>query len=405
MTETIELPYGFHRKGLSKFLKDFGEVGRGNIIELKINPEPYYDIYCVLLVLNNLILRRSLGKGDFRIDTGNYNSYDYLFYNLTRTNERTEYRDRQVIYFSTAEEVYSIVEFVGDFVLRHPNNLNQLGFFSLKWALNEVMDNVINHSQSATGGLFLMSYTESDHKLRVAVSDMGIGIFNSLKSGTLDKKPKNEEEALRMSLEKGVTRDKSKGQGNGLFGLFSLITQNGGSLSMASGSRLLNFYNNETKLFKTWVHEIDYPSTIVNFEFVLTSKLDLHQIFPKTYSDDTVDWSIEKLENDEGKISIELTKMFRSGFGTRRSGKEMFNYVFSILKMNKKPVEIDFSDITLVSSSWADEFIGKLFAHLGPLTFGQLVRLKNLNDVIVPIMEHSVIQRLQTGNADESFDV
>lgn len=401
----IKLTRGFHQGDSYVFLKTLSKVPDSVDVEIIDEAEHFPNGQMLLTVVGRLIQRQKLGKGNFKINIDDTAPpFKSLMWNVLRNvngeHINVEFRDGQLIPFQSIEDVHRIVEELGEHILKQSTNLNNAGFFALKWVVNEILDNVINHSGTDFGGIFYAHYSAKDEKIRIGVVDFGIGVYNSLCSGTLTLKPKNDEDALRMCIEKGITRDKLNGQGNGLFGLFSIVVENNGTLRITSGRKSLGFRNHVFSVDNTWVVDRSYPTTTIYFELELSARLSLHRIFPKTYSDQEVDWSILSMENDNGSVSIKLVEKFLGGFGTRKSGQQMFNYIIKMIEFHRKPIEIDFEGISVVSSSWSDEFIGKLFVKLGPLTFGQLIRLKNLNDVIVPIMEHAIAQRIQVGLED-----
>ena len=98
-----------------------------------------------------------------------------------------------------------------------------------RWGTNEIMDNVIQHSDIKRG--FIMAQIQKSNKsVNICIFDYGIGIYKSLK-GT-ENNPKNAIDAIMLSVKEGVTRDKQIGQGNGLWGLFNMVAQNDGHLSI-----------------------------------------------------------------------------------------------------------------------------------------------------------------------------
>ena len=72
----------------------------------------------------------------------------------------------------------------------------------------------------------------------------------------------------------------------------------------------------------------------------------------------------------------------------------MRNEVWNIFQESKKAICIDFTGVSIVSSSFADEFVGKLLIKVGFLSFSQIFTLKNVNEVIAPILNRSVYQRI-----------
>jgi hypothetical protein len=57
---------------------------------------------------------------------------------------------------------------------------------------------------------------------------------------------------------------------------------------------------------------------------------------------------------------------------------------------------IDFADVPLVSSSFADEVLGKLFVELGPLTFMQRFEMRNVQTTVKQLVDKAIAQRTAT---------
>ena len=60
----------------------------------------------------------------------------------------------------------------------------------------------------------------------------------------------------------------------------------------------------------------------------------------------------------------------------------------------EQTIAIDFAGIAVISSSFADELIGKLVAYFGFSTFNQIFRLRNLTETTTAIIDRSVAQRI-----------
>lgn len=85
-----------------------------------------------------------------------------------------------------------------------------------------------------------------------------------------------------------------------------------------------------------------------------------------------------------------------SGFGTRIAGERLRNKVMNYLTRINAPskINIDFSGISMISSSFADEFIGKLVAQLGFFRFTKIITLFGVAPTIELIINRSVSQRM-----------
>jgi len=83
-----------------------------------------------------------------------------------------------------------------------------------------------------------------------------------------------------------------------------------------------------------------------------------------------------------------------SGTGTREAGERIRNEIVNLRNETCSPVELDFTGVSVVSSSFADELIGKLVAEYGFFGFNQGFRLKGMNSTVQSIVNRSVSQRM-----------
>ncbi|OJX52733.1 MAG: hypothetical protein BGO88_12985 [Flavobacterium sp. 38-13] len=95
-------------------------------------------------------------------------------------------------------------------VLRENSSMNDNVYTSLDYCLNEILDNVLNHSEQNEGWVVAQHFGQLN-SIRLVVADYGIGIHNSLNL----KHNFSEEEAMLKCIEEGVTN--GKGQGHGLY--------------------------------------------------------------------------------------------------------------------------------------------------------------------------------------------
>lgn len=99
------------------------------------------------------------------------------------------------------------------------------------------------------------------------------------------------------------------------------------------------------------------------------------------------------MENDKGSIDY-LVAERAQGFGTRKSGERVRNDVLNIYEQTKTSINLDFKNINVISSSFADELVGKLVIKLGFFGFNNVIRLKNMNPLVQSILQRSVAQRM-----------
>jgi hypothetical protein len=262
----------------------------------------------------------------------------------------------------------------------------------IEWCINEVMDNVIQHSKENVG--FVMGQIHKSNKhVAFTVFDYGQGIYNSLKNSI--HSPRHPVDAITLCIKEGITRDKKIGQGNGMFGLHQIIKFNKGSLSITSTSASYFLQND---ISRTFLHipsiSREKGSTTVDFQLDYSNEVSIGNALKfndKHY--DHINIRVENLENDYGQISY-ILKDRASGYGTRQSGSRTRNEILNLYKESKKVINIDFDGISVITSSFADELIGKLVIEFGFYGFNNIVRLKNMNTLIQGILHKSVSQRM-----------
>lgn len=122
-------------------------------------------------------------------------------------------------------------------VLREKSSLDDNVYASLDYCFNEILDNVLNHTDEKVGWV-VAQYFENINSIRLIVCDFGMGIHQSLNQ----KHNFTEAEAIAKCIESGVTN--GKGQGHGLFATASFVKLNKGWLSLFSGNKKLNVSDN-----------------------------------------------------------------------------------------------------------------------------------------------------------------
>jgi hypothetical protein len=261
-----------------------------------------------------------------------------------------------------------------------------------EWSINEVLDNVLQHSGKNFGYVMGQVHPTTKHFV-FCVYDTGQGIYNSLLSSI--HKPQNPAEALKLAVKEGVTRDKKIGQGNGLWGLHQIVSENTGKLSIISGSACYNLINHKSTVFGN-IPQLAYDNgCIVDFQIDYSKEISISKALGGY---EPVNFKIESLEDNYGNITIELHSK-ESGVGTRKSGEKIRNELINVYKQSNKIITLDFENINIISSSFADELIGKLVTEFGFYGFNNIFKLRNMNANVQSIVQRSVAQRMM-----ESFN-
>jgi hypothetical protein len=99
-------------------------------------------------------------------------------------------------------------------------------------------------------------------------------------------------------------------------------------------------------------------------------------------------------QNDSDEVQFTL-KTEATSFGSRLAGTPVRNKLVNLVRMCPgQRIIIDFTDVPLVSSSFADEVLGKLFMELGPMTFAQRLDFRNLSSIVRQLTDTAIAQRM-----------
>lgn len=207
-------------------------------------------------------------------------------------------------------------------------------------------------------------------------------------------------------MKERITRDERIGQGNGLCGLSQIIKETNGRLRIGSSGARYEYENGDIKEVSSGDFNlgVNNETTMIDFLIDYSSPID---IAGALNGYEPVDIWAENYENAAGDIVINVSRDAR-GTGTRKSAEKLRYMVMNFFKDHYSIVVLDFSEVSMLSSSFADELIGKLIATIGFSGFIQHIKIVNLNDYNSLIINRSVGQRMaqiyMDGNVDETAD-
>lgn len=299
--------------------------------------------------------------------------------------------------FENSLQQYDLVNRVIESILRSTPDLVREDLAAIEWAFNEITDNVLNHANSPVGGLIQFSTRTDTKKIEFAVCDAGIGIPASL----MPSHPEIPDslEALAWAVKEGVTRDKEIGQGNGLFGGSQICRESKGFFSLHS--ELGEYWTNSSDSFKLRRFPIPWHGTVVDvcISFAVPNVLERALKFGGQVYRPQVDYIESKYElgEREGVVLFSLIDEAES-MGTRSAGRPLRMKLLNLINLSDcKRVVVDFSGISMVSSSFADEVFGKLFLELKPGS-GK-VEFINMNQKVKWIVDKAIRQRMEVHSA------
>lgn len=85
--------------------------------------------------------------------------------------------------------------------------------------------------------------------------------------------------------------------------------------------------------------------------------------------------------------------VFGTTLGTRKLGSEIRSQVEHSIKSNDKAI-FDFSDVSLISNSFADECFGKLVEEFGMEVMRSKTSFTNTNSKVSLVVKKAIVDRL-----------
>lgn len=287
--------------------------------------------------------------------------------------------------FASPKEHFDAVDRVLGIVLS-ATDIDRSVLKAMEWSLNEITDNVLNHAGKNIPGFIQATWFRNQRTMEFVVSDAGMGIAKSL--GETDHMI-----ALERAVQEGVTRNSETNQGNGLFGSYRIAANSHGTFNIFSGFSTL--YLTDSGKVKIKPSRVPFKGTTVRWT-MRTDAVDVLQkalVFKGRAIDTALDYMERVYEGKAGSISISMKGKFPS-LGSRIAGKSAHTYIRNILfNTDVDGITLDFSGVSIISSSFADEVFGKLFVELGPMQFMGRIHFIQGNGEILNVINRAIVQR------------
>jgi hypothetical protein len=261
-------------------------------------------------------------------------------------------------------------------------------FKAINWCLYEIMDNVLQHSESEVGFVEAQVH-RTTQRVAICIADAGIGFRRSFRNSR--HRMHTESDAITLSVQERLTRDSQVGAGNGLWGLYQIVTKNDGLLSIHSGRGTLHVQGAEASHSDDqggWWLSDTRRGAVVDFQLPVDRPIDVSEALGMS----PVDSIIESFESEGGESRVKIAD--GHGTATRRSGIEARNLVVNLLRETHRPVVLDFDGVGMTSASFADELVGKLAGELGPVQFMESIRLENMDSLTRNLVNRAIAHRL-----------
>jgi hypothetical protein len=371
-------------------------------IELNFAQSENLDVRFMLpLVATARSYRRS--KVDFLITPPNDNTASRFLINtnwahLISPEKFPSMEDRNIehlsaIQYINEEEQYNAVNRCMEVLLKTSKGLDRSHAKALEWSLNEITDNVLNHADSPIGGLVQAVTNSRRSRVDFYVCDAGIGIPRSLRQG--HPEIRDDPTALRQAIEEGVTRNSSTNQGNGLFGTFKCCEVSNSNFDILSGRVSLHYTPESLNTLRVTTNQIPFRGTFIPaINYGVEGLLERALVFKGKRHDPGNDYIERRYLSTGDAIEFKVRDEL-SSFGTRSSGRLARTKIENLMDNKRRAVEFDFQGILLISSSFADEVFGMLFASLGPITFGNLCKFKNVDSTVQSLIDRAIYQRMR----------
>ena len=249
---------------------------------------------------------------------------------------------------------------------------------ALSYCFYEILDNVHIHSGKPLGTA-ITHFDANKDILRLLVADDGMGIRASLAENESYHNV-SEEDALRMCIQDTVTD--GKGMGFGLYATSRLMKDIGISFILHSGTHKLLYKDGETKIIDNGF----WQGTIVYMEITTSREIDPNEVVDHR-TDADVQYNEAFVESDEldslwtnpGTIEFKFSQ-FGTDFGTREMGAKIREQIRPIIEKNESVV-LDFSNVNVVSNSFADECIAKFLLDYTLSQLRNHISFKGLNEM------------------------
>ncbi len=293
--------------------------------------------------------------------------------------------------YRNSDEQFQIVNQLIKAALATISRCERSEISAFEWAVNEITDNVLVHADTPCGGLVQVSNFPQRRHIMFAVADAGMSIPKTLRLGHEDLT--SDTDALDQALREGVTRDPEVGQGNGLFGTYQICQRGGGTFTLDSGYAYATYSPEKGLHIKN--QQIPYEGTLVvaELDFSQPGLLeDALNISGSTFR--PTDFIETYYESDDGgKILFRIDEEAKS-FGSRAAGEPLRRRLENLATMSSSSqIDVDFSGVPLVSSSFADEVIAKLFVKFGAVDFMRRFHIVNADRIVSDLINKSIKQR------------
>lgn len=394
-------------KSIDNFIKKTNELPDGSKIKLYFDKRTrYFTNRTTFLSAVLDYLRKERGfKFELVTPLSKFGKRTRFFEPVKAADSKDFPANNTVYYFENEDEIHHIkdkyIKYLAGLMVLESGVLG-----TLSWCLYEVFDNIFQHSEAKEG---LCSLQVHESKVTITIVDLGIGIPEAMKRSpkSYEESISNPEDAIALSVKKGVTSKGNNNQGNGLYGLVESIKVNEGDLQIYSGHGGISINSGRDLIKKNYPDKAFLSSaksdasmkatTLIDIRFNVDKSVKINKIF----NSDIQDYYFENIDSvDENNLFIFDYNAISDVVGSRAKSNTLRNLCLNMLSEGVDYIQFDFDNFDIVSSSFADEVFGKLREELDE-DFKSKIFIKNAKPEIEDLINAAISNRMkQSANLD-----
>lgn len=159
------------------------------------------------------------------------------------------------------EMIYSYSKYAKEFFERHTNNKDLLPLSS---NMDEVFNNILDHSKSIIQGYILTQYYPKKNHISFSVCDLGIGIAKSVNNylKSINETKLEDWQAITRATELGFSvKSTPNNRGFGLNNILNMVEYSKGTLLIRSNKGY--FFKQAGKNYSIGNMDVDFPGTLI----------------------------------------------------------------------------------------------------------------------------------------------
>ena len=247
--------------------------------------------------------------------------------------------------------------------------------------LSEVVENITRHAHISSSAFACAQVHPQTSKFSVCIADAGIGLAESFRIAPYAPARRRMEAGdspLDLAIEPLMSSKYGMGHsGYGLFYTSELCALSKGTFWLTSGTESLVIYPNGR--YKK--SQGPWRGTIVHMLLDTSALVDDSQVWQKLAHLDEEDTRVRYLESHPACFELRA-------FGPRLLTRDMGAQIRTVaLGRGAAELAVSLNGIEVMTPSFADEFFGGLYTHLGPIQFSTVVAVIDCDDYTSRLIE------------------